>query len=112
MDFVRLFRARRIVLWAVAAASLVGLNGVFLYYAFARPDLLADALANPISLVFILEASVLTAFGAWAVMRAGLRRPGWGAFVVLSVVGSLAFSVPAFVLWHLRARTSADTPER
>ena len=36
------------------------------------------------------------------IARLGLRRPGWVAFVVLSIVGSLAFSVPAFLLWHLR----------
>lgn len=95
-------RPSRPVLWFVALVGLVGVNGVFLWGLFARPDLVDAATANPISLVFVVEAFVLVALGAVLIARAGLRRPGWVAFVILSVAGSLAFSVPAFVLWHLR----------
>ena len=95
-------RSSRPALWALALVGLLGLNGVFVYYLLVRPDVVAAAQQNPVSLVFMAEAFVLVGFGAWTIARLGLRRPGWLAFVVLSVVGSLAFSVPAFLLWHLR----------
>jgi hypothetical protein len=88
----------------LAAVGLLVLNSVFLYYAFAHPDVLAEAAQNPISAVFQLEAFLLLALAAWLIHRLGLRRPGWLAFVVMSLAGTLAFSVPAFLLLHLRKR--------
>lgn len=96
------------VLWLLSALGLFGLNGVFLYYAFLRPDVMAAAYQNPVSLVFILEAFVMIAFGAWVIARMGLERPGWLAFVAMSLIGSLAFSVPFFLLLHLRKRRAAE----
>jgi len=92
----------RFLLYVIAAVGFFGLNGVFLFYALLRPDVMAAALANPVSLVFILEAFLMTGFFAWLIATLGWRKPGWLAFVVLSMVGSLAFSVPAFLLLHLR----------
>ena len=91
----------RVVLILVAAVGLFGLNGVFLFYALLHPGTMRAALANPIALVFMLEAFVMVAFAAWVVATFGLKRPGWVAFVVLSLVGGLAFSVPAFLLWRM-----------
>ena len=104
MDALDVFRPYRPALWALAAVGLVGLNGVFVFYAVARPDVLAEAQRNPISLVFMAEAFLFMGLGAWGIWRLGLRRPGPLAFVALSIAGTLAFSVPAFVLLHLRKR--------
>ncbi|MDT0630720.1 hypothetical protein RQM47_07035 [Rubrivirga sp. S365] len=104
MSIVVALRSARPALWALAFVGLVGLNGPFLYYALFRPDVVAAAQQNPVALVFMAEAFVLVGFGAWGIARLGLRRPGWLAFVALSIAGSLAFSVPAFLLWHLRTR--------
>ena len=104
MSALDALRPYRPALWALALFGLVVLNGVFLFYAVARPDVLAEAQRNPVSLVFMAEAFLFTAVGAWAVWRLGLRRPGPLAFVALSLAGTLAFSVPAFVLLHLRKR--------
>lgn len=92
----------RIVLIGVAIVGLFGLNGVFVYYALFHPDVLAAAMRNPVSLVFMLEAFLMVAFAAWGIRLVGLERPGWFWFVVLSLLGGLAFSVPAFLLLHLR----------
>lgn len=91
----------RVLLIVVAAVGLFGLNGVFLYYALLRPETMTAALANPIALVFVLEAFVMVGLAAWVIATLGLKRPGWIAFVVLSLVGGLAFSVPAFLLWRM-----------
>lgn len=96
MDALNRFASPVLVL--VAAVGFFGLNGVFLFYALARPEVMIDALANPISVVFMLEAFLLMGFLAWLIARTGIRTPSWRLFVVLSLVGSLAFSVPAFVL--------------
>ena len=104
MDVFDRLAPYRAVLYLVAALGLFGLNGVFLYYALLHPQVMTDALANPIGLVFILEAFLMMGLLTWLIAQLGLRRPGWAAFVVLSMVGSLAFSVPAFLLLHLRKR--------
>ena len=101
------FRPYTTPLWILALVGLLGLNGVFLYTVFARPDLIAPALFNPLALAFIAEAFVMMFFGAWAMHRLGVRRPGPLAFIVLSLVGGLAFSVPAVILLHLRRPPAA-----
>ena len=92
----------RFLLYAADVIGFFGLNGVFLFYLPLRPDVMTAALQNPIGLVFILEAFLMTGFVAWLISRLGLQKPVWPTFVALSVVGSIAFSVPAFLLLHLR----------
>ena len=92
----------RFLLYVIGAIGFFGLNGVFLFYTLLRPELMVAALENPISLVFVLEAFLMTGFLAWFISTLGLKKPGWRAFVILSIVGSLAFSVPLFLLLHLR----------
>ena len=110
MRLLDLLRPYTPTLWILAVVGLLGLNGAFVYYALFRPDVLAAAQRNPVSLVFMVEAFVLVGLGAWGIWRLGLRRPGWVAFVAMSLVGSLAFSVPAFLLLHLRKRSRASRP--
>lgn len=108
MDALDRLHSHRPLLYVLAAIGGVGLNGVFLGYAFARPEVMMSALANPVSLVFVLEAFLMMGFLAWLIQRAGMQDPGWRLFIVLSLVGSLAFSVPAFLLLHLRKRGAAS----
>lgn len=107
MDFLDRMSPYQPLLWFLSALGLFGLNGVFLYYAFFHPDVMAAAQHNPISLVFMVEAFVMVAFAAWVIARLGLKRPGWLVFVVMSIAGSLAFSVPFFILLHLRKREAS-----
>ena len=110
MTSLERFRPYTPLLWTLALTGLLGINTAFLYGAFWRPDLIAPALTNPLSVAFIAEALALTAFGTWAVWLLGLRRPGPVAFAVLSFIGSLAFSVPLMILMHLRKRDAASDP--
>lgn len=107
MSQIRKLEPYRTGLVVLAAVGLLGLNGAFVYYALVEPNTLADAYRNPVSLVFMLEAFVMVGFGAWTMWMLGLKRPGWISFVVLSLVGGLAFSVPAILLLHLRRSTTA-----
>ena len=102
------FRPYTLALWTLALLGLLGLNGAFIYGVVVRPDLIGPALTNPISVAFIAEALVMTAFGAWVLWRLDVRRPGPLAFVVLSLIGGLAFSAPLLILLHLRKATTAS----
>ena len=85
------------LLLALAVVGLVGPNGVFLYHAAFHADVLRAALANPIALVFIVEALALMGLFAWLIHRSGQQAPGWKTFIVMSLLGSLLFSVPGFL---------------
>lgn len=90
------------VLAALAVFGLVVPNGVFLWYFVTSPGLLRAALVNPISLVFLFEAFFLMFLIAWLIRRAGGQRPSGLGFIVMSLAGSLAFSVPAVLCLALR----------
>jgi len=85
------------LLLGLAIFGLVVPNGVFLYYSIAQPAALHAALANPAALVFVVEAFILMFLFAWLIHRSGFRSPGWLAFIIMSLVGSMVFSVPAFL---------------
>lgn len=104
MNVLRALRPYRPILYVVATVGLFGINGVFLYYALLHPETMTEAMQNPISVVFQVEAFLMMGFFAWIIRRLGLEKPGWLAFIVLSIAGSLAFSAPAFLLMHMRKR--------
>lgn len=92
---------------ALAAFGFLVPNGIFVGCFLSDPGLLRAAVANPLALVFILEAFFLMFLFAWLIRRLGLRRPTGLGFIALSLVGSLAFSVPA-VLWLALRNPPAD----
>lgn len=97
----------RAMLLAVAIVGAVILNGTFLYVLLARPDLLRAALADPIAWVLMAEALLVTAVFGWWLARKQRRRPGGIWFVVLSLLGGLAFSLPFVILAADRDRRNA-----
>lgn len=97
-------RAERLWLMLLGAVGLLGINGVFVWSMYARPEAMGDALANPLALAFIVEAMVLVVALAWLFRKWGLTRLGWGWFVLLSLVGSLAFAIPVALLLGRRDR--------
>ena len=85
------------LLLGLALFGLTVPNGCFLYHAIFYPDIMWAALANPIAMVFIAEAFLLMFLFAYFIHRRGFRSPGWLAFIIMSFVGSMVFSIPAFL---------------
>lgn len=96
------------VLAALALFGLVVPNGIFLWYFFADFAAVRAAFGNPVALVFIGEALFLMFLLAWVLRRAGSTKPTGYVFVVLSLAGSMAFSVPASLWLACRPGPAAD----
>ncbi len=101
----------RAALIAFGAVGFLGLNTLFAYALLTRPQAVWEALENPVSLVFILEAFMLLGLFAYLFGRWGVTRWSWKAFVALSLLGSMAFAIPVVLLWK-RGRALPQSPER
>jgi hypothetical protein len=99
----------RVWLTVLATFGLLGANGAFLYGVVRQPDAIAETLANPIAAAFVVEALVLTGVLAYLLSRWKVTRVHWAWFVLLSLVGSLAFALPAVLLMSGR-RGGAQHP--
>lgn len=97
MPLLSFSRNARLLLAIIALFGLLVPNGIFLWAAFSDFPAMLKALTDPVALVFVLEAFGLMFLLAWLIHRSDLK-PGWLVFVLMSLAGSLAFSVPAW-LW-------------
>lgn len=88
---------QRKVLLVVAVLAFLGPNGLYLYYAATQPELNAQALSNPVSLAFMIEAMMLLALFLWFVFKTTRSWAKVGLYLVLAFLGSLAFSLPFFL---------------
>jgi len=87
----------KLILLFVSISALLGPNGIYIYSAIAKPELNLQALRNPIALAFIIEAMILLGLFLWYVFK---QTKSWSKvliYLVLSFVGSLAFSLPLFL---------------
>jgi hypothetical protein len=92
----------RLCLWSAAVVGLAGVNGAFLY-GLVHAEVLRAAMANPVSLAFMVEAFVLLALLAYLLPKWGVARLHWAWFVTLALLGSLAFAFPVTLLWPRRS---------
>lgn len=92
-------RGERLLLGFVATIGLLVVNVGFGYGMMAAPGAMREALTNPISLAFIIEAFLLMGVLAWLLGKWGVARLSWGWFVGLSLLGSMAFALPVVLLW-------------
>ena len=100
-----LHRTQEWILLVLAIIGLLGPNGLFIWATVARPELLSAAMGNPVAQVFMVEAFVLMFLFAYLIARQGLRSPGWLTFILMSLAGSMMFSVPACLyLWSRQLR--------
>ncbi len=100
----QLTRSQRLALWISSLIGFFGVNGLFLYAVVFTPALSLGVGINPVALAFIIEAFVLLGILCFLIRIYELRNPGWVGFLVLSLVGSLAFSVPVSVLLWSRTQ--------
>lgn len=77
--------------------SIIGfavINLPFLYYAFIGRDVYTQAMGNGMALLFMSEAFLLMFFIAFLIAKMKMKKPGWEFFIAMSILGSLAFSIP------------------
>jgi sugar phosphate permease len=98
----------RQLLWLVAVAGLVGPNGIFLYFATFRTDVLFEAMRNPVALTFMIDALAAMGLIAYLFAKAQPSRLHWGWFITLSLLGGLVFSIPAFLLLRPSPRETSN----
>lgn len=107
-DTVTVYTPReRLWLAVVAVVGALGLNGIFAWALWARPDALFAALANPVAAAFIAEAFLMVGVLAYLLGRWRVSRVHWAWFVVLSLAGGVAFALPAVLLWSTRRPAGA-----
>ena len=102
-------RPLRPLLLAAAIVGFVAINCPFLYFAFIDKAVYAEAMSNGLALVFIGEAFLLMFLIAFLIARTGCR-PGWFFFIAMSLLGSLAFSIP-LQLYLMTKPGSVTSPE-
>jgi hypothetical protein len=103
-------RGEKVALIALGAVGIIALNTVFAYALLFNPELVIQAHTNPVSAVFIAEAVLLMIFWAYFLRKWGVARLGWGWFVVLSLVGSMAFAIPVVLLWPKKKQEQPPSP--
>lgn len=91
-------KRERFWLWITAIVGLIGPNGVFLYYAVYHHGDFSTVSHHPVMTAFMVDAFGATAILAYLFARWRVSRLSWIWFVVLSLVGGLMFSIPAFLL--------------
>ncbi|MEM7674241.1 MAG: hypothetical protein AAF212_12935 [Verrucomicrobiota bacterium] len=84
----------RPVLPVIAVLGFLFINCPFLYFAIFNREVYDAGMSNGLALVFIVEAFLLLIFFAILIAKLGWTRPGWFFFVCMSLLGSLAFSIP------------------
>lgn len=87
----------RIMLWGLGLLGLIGPNGVFIYFALFRwADVLAT-MRDPVAMAFITEAFFVMGILAYYFAKITSEKK-WLAFIVLSLIGGLGFSIPVFLV--------------
>jgi CDP-diglyceride synthetase len=101
-------RRERFWLWTLAVFGFVAVNGAFLHGLLFQPHALAEAIRNPIAAAFMVEALVLVGVFAYLFSKWRVNRLPWVWFVLLSLVGSMAFALPIVLLWPRGKPGSTD----
>ena len=87
----------RTLILLFAIITLVGPNGMFLYYSITQPELLQAANSNPIALAFMIEAFMLLGLFLVYMWRKTKSVMQVLLYLGLSFIGSLAFSFAVYV---------------
>ena len=98
----------RFWLGALGVFGFFVVNGAFVYGMLYQPDALTTAWTNPLAVAFMVEALVLVGVFAYLFERWGVSRLGWRWFVLLSLLGSMAFAIPVVLLFP--RRDGSDSP--
>lgn len=106
---IRYTALERFLLLSLAAVGLVGVNGAFLYGVIIEPEALSAAMRNPVSLAFQVEAFLLLGALTYLLRKWGVIRISWVWFIILALLGSLAFALPVALLWRRGGRAESGS---
>ncbi len=98
----------RFWLAALGVFGFIAVNGAFVYGLLFQPDALTAVLTNPLAAAFMVEALVLVGVFAYLFKRWEVSRLGWGWFVFLSLLGSIAFAIPIVLLYRRQDESTPD----
>jgi len=93
---------QRWVLLAVALFGLVVPNGMFVYASFHAPNGCGGITQNLLASSFMLDAFVAMGLLAYFFAVRPIGRVKWYWFILLSLLGGMAFSLPLY--WWLNSR--------
>ena len=91
--------------WLLIAA-LFGItvpNGLFIYWLLVEYNGLAAVLQDKLAVAFILDAFLSLGLIAVYLARHPIGPVRWPAFVALSIIGGLGFSLPFYYWLNVRA---------
>lgn len=108
MDLTKLQPLRHWFLGTAILGFLV-INVPFLYITVFDQQTYSEAMANGIAQIFMGEAFLLMFFFAFVIAWIGWKKPGWAFFIAMSILGSLAFSVPLYLYLMARSSKSCDS---
>jgi hypothetical protein len=98
---MNLSKFHKIILSIVSAIGLFIINSMFIYSLLLRSDLITNAYDNLFAMTFMLEAFILLPLFCLLIHAAKLKSPDWKVFLLFSLGGSLAFSIPfSILLWN------------
>lgn len=100
------------MLLALAILGFLVPNGVFVYFLIFDFAIVTAAHGNPVSAAFIGEAIFLMILFAWFFPRQERSPQSWWVFLLFTLIGSLAFSVPFYLFLYSRKerqRSNATT---
>ncbi len=93
----------------LALFGFFAVNCSFLYFAFIDTETYMAAMKNGMALLFISEAFLLMFFFAFLIAKLGWKKPGWIFFIGMSLIGSLAFSIPLQIYLYLKTENKPKT---
>jgi hypothetical protein len=98
-------------MWLVFLAVVGNLvpGGLFLYWFLNEYSSLSAALSDKLALAFLVDLLLSTFVLAYLFARKPLGPVKWPWFVALSLLGTLAFSIPLFI-WLNWRRARAPRP--
>ena len=81
----------------ISVTAFIGPNGLYIYTLFTDPGANLEAINNPIALAFMVEAIMLLCLFLYYVYCKTKSMKQVFLYLILSFIGSLAFSFPLFI---------------
>lgn len=91
-------------MWLIvlAVVGLLAPGGLFLYWMFNDYTTLSAALSDRMALAFFVDLLMSTFLLAYLFARKPLGPVKWPWFIMLSLLGTLAFGIPLFIWLNCR----------